>query len=549
MWCWFVATVLWASWAGTSAAQQVEMKPIVVLSAASLDRLEDDIDFLGLTTQNDRLLEVLQDQLRLVTGIRELPGLDASRPWGAAIGTDGLVIEPVAFFPVDDARALLNALSPRLGPARPDDKGGLVIGQGSLTGYIKVTDRWAYLGQTAESLRWLPDPERVLGHWPNMAELAMEVHVQRIPEVLRSLAIDQVRLAARESARTVPAELTGAAALERQRQALQLAAIDAVLAQADRFTVAWKLDRRAKATLIEIEVIPIANTPMARSLAAMPAWSSRFSALAPESAPMSVGLRFDSLPADSAAGSFAWTVSRDLWAGRLAVLAGLGGASPEAAEAVNQAAQLAEAVIRPGQVDAACALLGDRPPYTLVAAGALPPGQNGRTLVDSLLSAVEAEAGADRLRRSVREVSGMPVHAVRLELGATQAELGQFLGPDLDLYVAGGDEAVYCAWGGDVDKVLKHAASLEPGAGRPLSATVRLGTLVMLAAPYVPDDRLKGLLPIIALNMKTVDDRVRMTTESIDGRLVIRLEGREGVLRLGALGLTLGTTPLFSRGL
>ena len=170
-------------------------KPVAVLSIASYDRIMADVAMFGNLAGNPDLDKNLEGMLKLFTQGQGLKGLDQTRPWCITLATDDISFQPLVYLPVDDLKQLLESLSGLIGEA--DDIGdGIfelnVFGQQVL---VKETNKWAIIGQAAEAINAAPsNPTKLLAGLETKYDVALRLYVQNIPEVYRSLAIDQLRM-------------------------------------------------------------------------------------------------------------------------------------------------------------------------------------------------------------------------------------------------------------------------------------------------------------------------------------------------------------------
>ena len=171
-------------------------KPVAVLSIASYDRLMTDIAFIGNLTGNPDLDKNLEGMIQLFTQGQGLAGLDRKRPLGVTLTTDGLQFQPLVVLPVTNLKQLLEALAGLVGEAarrrrrrvrarrvQPED-----LRQGeATTGPIcrSRPKRWPNCRKTGGKL---------FAGLDKSYDIAGRLHVQNVPEVFRTMIIDQLRV-------------------------------------------------------------------------------------------------------------------------------------------------------------------------------------------------------------------------------------------------------------------------------------------------------------------------------------------------------------------
>lgn len=178
-------------------------KNVAVALVAPLDAWDVDLAKAG-----EPLATALVKKLQTRTGIQALAGLDRTRPAGVVVQTDGIGLAPVAFVPVTDAAAFLQAIAPLIGEATagealPSGQAAEVwkIGRREWTGYVRRRGDWLYAAQTLALLEdgLLPQLETILpapraaAETAELPDVSLRVYWQNMPEALRVWAIDRVR--------------------------------------------------------------------------------------------------------------------------------------------------------------------------------------------------------------------------------------------------------------------------------------------------------------------------------------------------------------------
>ena len=176
--------------AATEAATGV--KNVAVVSIAGYDRIFSDVAFIGQIIGKPGLEK--QADAMVMLAAQGLTGMDRTRPWGLVVNTDGESFSGLAFVPVTDLKALLASVQGLTGPANDEGNGIFSLEKNNQQLFIKEQQGWAYLGQTAAALGKLPpDPLTLLGGLDKQYEIAIRFRVANVPEMFRSLAIDQMR--------------------------------------------------------------------------------------------------------------------------------------------------------------------------------------------------------------------------------------------------------------------------------------------------------------------------------------------------------------------
>ncbi|MEX0978743.1 MAG: hypothetical protein WDZ48_07835, partial [Pirellulales bacterium] len=169
-------------------------KPVAVLTIASYERLMTDVAFIGNLTGNPDLDKNLEGMIQLFTQGQGLAGLDKKRPLGVTLTTDGLSFSPLIILPVTDLKQLLAALEGLIGPAEEGAGGIFELDVFNQKVFVTEKNTWAYVATASEALANLPnDGGTLLAGLDKSYDIAGRLHVQNVPEVFRTMLIDQLR--------------------------------------------------------------------------------------------------------------------------------------------------------------------------------------------------------------------------------------------------------------------------------------------------------------------------------------------------------------------
>jgi hypothetical protein len=133
-------------------------EPVLVATFSGYDAWRNDIKYLGTLAESPELATLLEQKLKDFQPAAGLAGLDKSRPWGAALRTEGLhAVELIGFLPVTDLKRLLILFTP--GDEKPEDVGDGVwrVNIRFAPFFIKEHKTWAYVTGSREALAHLPD--------------------------------------------------------------------------------------------------------------------------------------------------------------------------------------------------------------------------------------------------------------------------------------------------------------------------------------------------------------------------------------------------------
>jgi hypothetical protein len=541
-WTW----LLLAAWFCPAPASAAEFRPVLVVSAASGDECLADLKFLGSTVQNANFAPAIARVLSKATGIQELRGLDTSRPCGAAISTDGLVVAPVAFVPVTRLEDLLASLEPLIGPAAPQPGGVWKIGRGTLTGYVCQKDGWAYLAQSPETLKFLPDPLATLGTLPREYDAAVRIYPQHIPVALREMAIDQIRLQMRGELERRPGENDVQYALRKRMAERQFAAVEPLLTECGQVTLGWSLDRATRRAVLDVSLTPLPGTAMQRRFDELRQSTTRLAAPAGGGLALHAVLGLDAEQARQ--------LAEDLELGRKAMLDSIQRSrsleSDIERELFSQLAgtllDLGQATVAARRIDAATAVLGEDLPLTLIAVTGIGGPQAATRLLDRLQNLAQSDSSWAKVHLDDAKIGRLRVHSIDFNGATATPAFRRLFGDDRKLYVALADDLLVVALGADALEAIEQATERREAERAPLEFTLKLATLADVAGVWVENPSAAGLLSLAGSNLRGGDHRVTFTVAPFEQGLRCRAQAHDAVLRAAALGLSLAAIDYLS---
>ena len=166
-----------------------EIKPVAVVSIASIDKLMADVEYLTAVGGSP-------DMGKLATGMAGIyvNGIDRAKPLGAYVMMEGLEPVVTGFVPVKDLKAVLQTLKNQ--GIEPRDAGGGVqeINAGGQTIFLKEQAGWAFIGQKSAQLAKLPmDPSKLIGGLDQQYNIAVRVDMPNLPKDLKQTAISFIK--------------------------------------------------------------------------------------------------------------------------------------------------------------------------------------------------------------------------------------------------------------------------------------------------------------------------------------------------------------------
>lgn len=540
-----LTALLLACLAPVGRATEKDPEPIAVFAFSGYDRFVEDLTYLQeLTREGEKaeplpLVNGLVRKLTSSTNVTDLKGLDPARPMGAALFTDGLDVAPVAFMPVLDAEAFLASIKPLVGEVAVVRENLWKVGRGEVTGYVRVSEGWLFLAQAEANLARLPRPLAHLEGLTKTYDAALELNLRNIPDVFRTMAIDLLRLTLRQQLeQRREGESDAAFELRKRMTAYRFRFIEQFLIECGQITLGWSLDKGAKESTLELVLTPLAETQLAAEIATLRKCETRFGSLGGDEDPFAFHLawQLDGRQIEKAA--------NELAAARADLVALVGESGLAMSDAERQTLRelsgtlldVVQATISTGRVDLALSVSGDKPPVTIAAATYVGRGDALREAFEGLQALGKSNPRFSGFELDAAKVGDVRVHAIGIAQDQKSEALHKLFGADLKLYVAFANEATWLAIGPDALAAIERGMSNQPAELPPVQATLRLGRLTELA------EQTLGISPLfsaIGARLREGDDRAKLTIEAVEGRLRVRLETKEGVLRAAALGLGL----------
>jgi hypothetical protein len=518
------------------------MQPIVVMACSGYERLQADVAALAEAGAVKQLPGLLGRFLQRKTGVASLEGLDQRRPLGFIVVTDGLAIVPMAFVPVNDGPKLLASLEKLVGKPQQKNQGLWKIGQGQLTGFVKLHGDWAFVAQSEENFGWLPKPEKLLGDLPRRFDLVLQLNFQHLPEVFRTMAVDFLRLAMRSNLARRENESEAAHDLRQRLASWRFRIFEHLLTESRQITLGYSFDERTKQMTWDLRLTPEPESNLARQLATLRQGKTRFGDLGRGDDFLSLHLNWllddgqiDRLAADVRA-------SRAAAVRYVGELPGL--KTDEERRTFQQAAgsllDVLEKTIRTGHLDVAVAARAPPAadgaeaelPVTLLAAAHVGHGEPLRKALADVARLGKENPRFAAFKLNAAFVKKTPVHAV-LFSAETQPLARRLLGDNLNLFVAVADDSLWGAIGKDSLAALERSLTRRETELPPLQLRFRLRPLIRMAEEFTQ----QRVLSLLVSKTDDSDDRIMLTVAADDQGLHARLTANEGVSRLLARAL------------
>ena len=549
----FLAALVAFAVAPCRAADAPPPEPVLVATFSGYDAWKSDLAYLGQLAEAPALADELEKQLTSSPRAAGLAGLDKSRPWGAALRTEGLhSVQLLVFLPVKDLPKLLPLFTAGQSAAKDEGDGVWSFELRHAPFYIKEHKGWAFVTSTRDALSQLPDNPLL---WLEGLDKEYDAAFRLFPQHVRA----DVRPQIQEGLRTLLflARMSqgddGLPDPSRERitriMMQQLDAAFAWLDEVESLTLGWALDAAGKQALVDYRMTPAAGSAL-EGRKRVPEDGSDFTSLTTLRGMLASLHVHSRLEPDDVA---AW--SKSLGALRAHVLEAIEAdkdeSSAEKAQvktSVNELAEVLLATIQTGTLSGGAAVTGGGP-LTIVGALRVEKPAHLETLLKRL--ATEAKGRWPRLGVTLdaRVRDGLRYHGLTIPMSELDGDdedrnesLRMFFGETLDVTVAFAENKFFWAIGPDGAGAIRNVrtgAALPPKL--PIEATFAMQPLLQFLSRV---EGTSGMLPFYANRLeRTGLDKLRWTLEPEGAGFRARLHAEEGVVRVMALELNVKVTP------
>ena len=453
------ASALWAQ----ANAGNSDAKPVAVISLSGYQEVISDIGFIGKLSERPDLATGLEGMLGLFTQGKGLQGLDKKRPWGAVVEVRSEnEFVPLVFVPVSNLKQLLGALSGVAGEARQEADGLYSLQAGPTRVFIKEQNGWAFVGQSADSLKTLPkNPVALLDGLDKSYDAAVRLHVQNIPEVFRDMALDQIK-AGVESGLDANAGKDSEFDARKQLVEAQLAQFDRLFKETDQVTFGVSVDQKSKSAYADMTLTAVPESRMAIQFAQLKESTTAYGGFLLPDAAMTLALstKIDPQSAKETAAQL------DGMRKTLLNEIGKNGQLPEEArkpvtEAVDELFDVVQETILSGKMDAAgSVVLGDKR-VTLVYGSYAADPQKVESALQKVVSAAKNEPDFPEVKFNAAKHAGVALHTVSIPVKDHDAK--EVFGETLEVVLGTGNKSMYLAAGNDAMNRLKEAIDGSAG--------------------------------------------------------------------------------------
>ncbi|MGB9690119.1 hypothetical protein [Thermogutta sp.] len=245
----------------------LEVKPVAVVSFSGIDRLFEDVEYLGKVAGVEGLADNLKNVLAAQTGEAGVPGVDATRPCGVVVQTDGFQFLVTGYVPVTDFDKTREWLKSKEVELKQDGdiwSADLPNGQ---TVFVSHKNKWAVIALDKQVFSQIGDnPPPALTELSSDHDLGIVVYMANIPPMFKQLGLSMIQqgmdMALQQQAKETGQDVT------EQRKMMQQSfqQVQVMLDEIDTVTVGLTVNSPRAAVSLVFTVVPRPGTEYARSI-------------------------------------------------------------------------------------------------------------------------------------------------------------------------------------------------------------------------------------------------------------------------------------------
>lgn len=517
-------------------AQAQELKPVAVVSLASVEETLADVGYLTTVAG----MEDAGKTARLF-GSALTAGMDKKRPAGLYVVPKDGDFHAIAFIPVSDLKQLLELHKEYIG--EPRDAGGGILEVGiDRSAFIKEQGGWAFVAESSEHLTGLPqDPAKLLGDLPKTYNIALRIMVQNVPQELRQTALDEIKFGIE---RTLDQQPEGAdrEALDRTAKS-SLKSIEQLFTEAEEVLVGWAVDAAGKRTHIDINITAKEGTELAKQMAMNAESKSAFTGVLLPDAAVTLNATAKLSESDIAQFSTALATAREQAVAKIDDDPNL---TPEqrgvAKEVISKLLQVFEDTAKTGKIDGGFALVLAPKSISMVGGGYVADGAAFERSVKQILDLAKNEPNVPKVQFNAGTHGGITLHKASVPVPDREPEARELLGEKLDIILGTGPKSVYLSAGKDAEGLLKKVIDQSAQSAEKVVPAMQLNVSVLPILKFMASVDENPLLPgLIATLEKAGSDKLVITSRGSARGSSLRIEIQEGLLKLIGEGVKQAT--------
>lgn len=519
--------LLVASWLPARA----EIKPVVILSIASVEKTLADVDYLTKAAGSEDV-----GKTAVLFGNAYTNGFDKKRPAGLLLAPQagGGDFIAIGFIPVSDLKTILATFKEQTGEPKDAGDGVLELAGGVGSVFVKEANGWAFIAQHKEQLAEAPaDPTKFLGDMPKQYTLAARVLMQNLPTELKKLATDQIRIGFENSLRNTPAGGPIDRELMEKMQRAQLESLIQMIDELDEITVGFAVDPAGQRTFLDTTVTAVAGSRIAKQAELAANTKSAFAGFLMQEASVSM--------------NFAGPVPKEDFEQSRALLEQFKTAAlheldndpsldaPRRAAAKELLGGFFQTLIKTmeeGKMDGGAALILEPKSLTFAVGLLVADGKAVESLLTKLADLAKDEPDAPTIKLNSGQHGGITLHTVTAPIPEGENDAREILGDKINLVVGTGPKALYVSFGKDAQGLLNKVIDRN-AAGEKAVPTGQMNVALLPIMKFAASVDDNPLLPaLVQVLEKSGKDKVNILVEPRTRGINYRFQIEEGVIQL-----------------
>jgi len=278
-----------------ATADKAAAVPLVIINAASVDRLLGDVKYLFETAGQAQINESIENGL---AAANNLEGVNRKKPLGMMIflapGFPPTPI-PVMYVPVDDINKVAQLIggggNTQLKPVDGEPDRYELVGGRRGTQHVVLRGGYAFINQSAENLdQKFLDPVKLTSGLSARHDLAVTLRLDTVPDAVKTTLLGVLRAQFNANMQQRDDEPDGPYQLRRANESNVLEFIELLLAEGNRVTLGVNASEEDKDAVLEVQFEAKPSGNWAKALAKIDSRPSYFAPLLDEKAPLSFSL-------------------------------------------------------------------------------------------------------------------------------------------------------------------------------------------------------------------------------------------------------------------
>ncbi len=539
----FVVAVLLGASSLVQAQGTPGLKPLVTVSFAGYDEVLKDIEFLGELAGNPDLGKLLTDQLDAATDGQGIQGLDTTRPWGVIVQTDGGMEFPFAIFvPVTDIAELLALIGEVSGMTIPEPVDGVYECNPPGGEPMFVTERngWGLFSTTKAAFDAVPDdPSTLLEGLNEKYDIAVKAQIKNIPKEVLDGVILPIKMGVQMGMQQESGESDEQYQLRSSMTNQMVDQVLTLLSDLDTITLGFAIDRDAKTSYIDVEIVAKAGSDTAEQLAGLNKSTTDLAGFDLPGAAVTFSMAYEIADVEVAQGQAALAAVKAQLVAELAKQGLPDDKLQLATKFMTDAMDVLDKTLAAKKADVAAALILKSDALTVVGGMAIVEGAK----LEGVLKELAAEIAKDEpefaqaLKLDADTLGDVKFHVLSVPASELEEEMVPLVGESLDIVLGISETKVYFAVGRDALATLKTAinqSTAEPGKLiAPMKLTVAATPIAEFIASMAPGQEKQMATMVAGMLAGTAGkDHVTITATAIENGEKVRFELEEGILKL-----------------